>query len=53
MFSLIFLLLGIPLVALGRSDETLPHRQGVKGLAEPDALATLEPSQVLAALGFA
>ncbi|MBM5810160.1 MAG: lipopolysaccharide heptosyltransferase family protein [Cyanobacteria bacterium M_surface_9_m1_291] len=47
------LLLGIPLVALGRREDTLPQRQGVKGLAEPSALATLDPAQVLSALGFA
>jgi len=47
------LLLGIPLVALGRREDTLPQRQGVKGLAELSALATLDPAQVLSALGFA
>ena len=47
------LLLGLPLVALGRAAETLPQRQGVQGLADPASLASLEQAQVLAALGFA
>lgn len=47
------LLLGLPVVALGRSQDSLPPRQGVQGLAAADALATLEPGPVLAALGLA
>ena len=46
------LLLGVPLVALGRGPETLPQRQGVIGLGEVAQLADLLPSQVLSALGF-
>lgn len=47
------LLLGLPLVALGRDPATLPLRQGVQGLAAAGALAHLESTQVLSALGFA
>ncbi|MEB3233873.1 MAG: lipopolysaccharide heptosyltransferase family protein [Cyanobacteriota bacterium] len=47
------LLLGVPLVALGRSVADLPTRQGVQGLADGSSLAMLEPAQVLCALGFA
>jgi len=47
------LLLGLPLVALGRSAAMLPSRQGVQGLGEAGGLSGLEPSQVLSALGFA
>jgi len=47
------LLLGLPLVALGRPAASLPARQGVQGLAEPGELANLEQARVLTALGFA
>jgi ADP-heptose:LPS heptosyltransferase len=47
------LLLGLPLVALGRQTGTLPQRQGVQGLADAAALASLDQAQVLTALGFA
>jgi len=47
------LLLGLPLVALGRSSASLPSRQGVQGLGEVAALASLQSAQVLSALGFA
>jgi len=47
------LLLGVPLVALGRPADSLPQRQGVQGLADADSLSTLEPGPVLAALGLA
>jgi ADP-heptose:LPS heptosyltransferase len=47
------LLLGLPLVALGRSQASLPQRQGVQGLAAADSLTSLEPGPVLAALGLA
>lgn len=44
---------GVPLVALGRSAESLPPREGVKGLADPGGLATLTDGEVLNALGLA
>lgn len=47
------LLLGLPLVALGRSPDTLPQRQGVQGLGASTALASLESVAVLSALGLA
>ena len=47
------ILLGLPLVALGRSGASLPSRQGVQGLGEAGSLGSLEPAQVLTALGFA
>ena len=47
------LLLGLPLVALGRSAAALPSRQGVQGLGEAGRLSGLEPAHVLSALGFA
>ena len=47
------LLLGLPVVALGRSAQTLPQRQGVQGLGEPSSLSSLAADQVLKALGFA
>jgi hypothetical protein len=47
------ILLGLPLVALGRSQASLPARQGLQGLGESGRLGSLEPAQVLAALGFA
>jgi ADP-heptose:LPS heptosyltransferase len=46
------LLLGLPLVALGRDGATLPGRDGVQGLAGNGRLQELEPTAVLAALGF-
>ncbi|MFM8524383.1 MAG: glycosyltransferase family 9 protein [Cyanobacteriota bacterium] len=45
------LLLGIPLVALGRAADTLPQRSGVQGLAGGD-LSGLAPETVLQALGL-
>lgn len=47
------LLLGVPLVALGRPADSLPQRQGVQGLADADSLSTLDSGPVLAALGLA
>lgn len=44
---------GVPLVALGRGADTLPIREGVKGLASPSGLATLTDGEVLNALGLA
>jgi ADP-heptose:LPS heptosyltransferase len=46
------LLAGMPLVALGRSAADLPNRQGVQGVGSSGALATLQPSEVLQALGL-
>ncbi|MFM8605277.1 MAG: glycosyltransferase family 9 protein [Cyanobium sp.] len=46
------LLCGVPLVALGRSDDSLPARQGVKGLTAAQGLGDLSSDAVLAALGF-
>lgn len=47
------LLLGLPLVALGRAAGSLPQRQGVQGLSDASALASLDSAAVLQALGFA
>jgi len=47
------LLLGVPLVALGRSAESLPARPGVQGVGEAGDLAGVGTDAVLAALGFA
>ena len=44
---------GVPLVALGRGADTLPVREGVRGLATPSGLATLTDGEVLNALGLA
>jgi hypothetical protein len=44
---------GVPLVALGRGADTLPHREGVRGLTTPSGLATLTDAEVLNALGLA
>ncbi|MEB3260717.1 MAG: lipopolysaccharide heptosyltransferase family protein [Cyanobacteriota bacterium] len=44
---------GVPLVALGRSAETLPRREGVRGLASAAGLASLSDGEVLSALGLA
>lgn len=46
------LLLGVPLVALGRAASTLPVRQGVQGLASPQELPGLSQEAVLLALGL-
>ena len=46
------LLLGLPLVALGRDPASLPARQGVQGLDPANQLPALEPAAVLQALGF-
>lgn len=46
------LLLGLPLVALGRPAASLPTRAGVNGLGGPADLADLPPAQVLQALGL-
>jgi hypothetical protein len=47
------LLCGVPLVALGRGEDSLPVRSGVKGLSVADGLGALSPDTVLAALGLA
>jgi ADP-heptose:LPS heptosyltransferase len=47
------LLLGSPLVALGRSAVSLPERQGVQGLGEPGRLPQLGSTEVLQAMGLA
>jgi ADP-heptose:LPS heptosyltransferase len=44
---------GVPLVALGRGADTLPKRDGVRGLATPAGLASLTDAEVLNALGLA
>ena len=44
---------GVPLVALGRGADTLPTREGVRGLAAPTGLASLSDGEVLNALGLA
>ncbi|MFN9631043.1 MAG: glycosyltransferase family 9 protein [Cyanobacteriota bacterium] len=44
---------GVPLVALGRGADTLPQREGVRGLTTPSGLATLTDGEVLNALGLA
>ena len=46
------LLCGVPLVALGRGEDSLPTRSGVKGLSAADGLGALSPETVLAALGL-
>lgn len=46
------LLLGIPLVALGRDASELPPRDGVKGLGSSGQLEPLDPRDVLTALGL-
>ena len=46
------LLLGLPLVALGRPAASLPPRQGVQSLGTALELATISMESVLAALGF-
>jgi ADP-heptose:LPS heptosyltransferase len=47
------LLCGVPLVALGREDDSLPRREGVKGLTSRNGLSALSSDDVLAALGLA
>jgi ADP-heptose:LPS heptosyltransferase len=44
---------GVPLVALGRSADSMPGREGVRGLAAPTGLAALTDAEVLNALGLA
>jgi len=46
------LLLGLPLVALGRPADSLPPRQGVQSLGTALELARISMESVLAALGF-
>jgi hypothetical protein len=46
------LLLGLPLVALGRPANILPSRQGVQGLGTAIELASISMESVLTALGF-
>jgi ADP-heptose:LPS heptosyltransferase len=46
------LMLGLPLVALGRAAADLPSREGVRGVGSPDQLAALDTDAVLQALGL-
>ncbi|QVL52195.1 MAG: lipopolysaccharide heptosyltransferase family protein [Cyanobium sp. M30B3] len=46
------LMLGLPLVALGRSAAALPSREGVRGVGSPEQLADLDGDAVLQALGL-
>ncbi|MFN9619198.1 MAG: glycosyltransferase family 9 protein [Synechococcaceae cyanobacterium] len=46
------LLCGVPLVALGRTEDSLPARAGVKGLSAADGLGALSTDTVLTALGL-
>jgi len=46
------LLTGTPLVALGRSGDSLPARQGVQGVGEAGSLDQLDVAEVLKALGL-
>jgi ADP-heptose:LPS heptosyltransferase len=46
------LLLGIPVVALGRGPKDLPTREGVQGIGTPASLERLDPAEVLTALGL-
>jgi ADP-heptose:LPS heptosyltransferase len=46
------LLLGLPLVALGRPADSLPSRQGVQSLGTALELASISMESVLVALGF-
>jgi hypothetical protein len=39
-------------VALGRNDDSLPERAGVKGLTAPSGLRALSSDHVLSALGL-
>ncbi|SBO42996.1 glycosyltransferase family 9 protein [Cyanobium sp. NIES-981] len=45
-------LLGVPLVALGRPGWQLPSREGVRALGQPGQLADLGSTEVLTALGL-
>jgi hypothetical protein len=45
-------MLGLPLVALGRSRADLPSRDGVKGVGNAGELDNLQPDAVLEALGL-
>ena len=47
------LLLGLPLVALGREASSLPNRGGVQGLGISGSLEQLSAAEVLVALGLA
>lgn len=46
------LMLGLPLVALGRSAAELPSREAVRGIGSPEQLAALDGDAVLQALGL-
>jgi len=46
------LLTGTPLVALGRSGDSLPFREGVQGLGSADSLDQLSVAAVMQALGL-
>jgi hypothetical protein len=46
------LLSGTPVVALGRSSDSLPVRSGVQGLGSPGHLRDLPSNDVLRALGL-
>lgn len=47
------LLIGTPLVAIGRDPGSLPQRQGVQAVGTPGQLQALTPEAVLQALGLA
>jgi len=47
------LLTGTPLVALGRSGDSLPVREGVQGIGSADSLDRLSVAAVMQALGLA
>lgn len=47
------LLLGLPLVALGREPASLPSRGGVQGVGARGSLEQLDTAEVLASLGLA
>ncbi|MFZ9951075.1 MAG: glycosyltransferase family 9 protein [Vulcanococcus sp.] len=47
------LLIGAPLVAIGRNPHSLPQRQGVQAVGSPGQLQALTPEAVLQALGLA
>lgn len=53
MITELALLTATPLVALGRSSDSLPPRQGVKGVGIPGSLDQLTVAEVLLALGMA
>jgi ADP-heptose:LPS heptosyltransferase len=46
------LLTGTPVVALGRSGDNLPHREGVQGIGSADSLDQLSVAAVMQALGL-